>query len=173
MKKPKILLILAIFVLLTLACGLPNGISGLVGGGEAGTVTEMWPDVPVMDGLNKAKLDLPLPAKLALQGFIKSSSKGDAALNFISYTTTKQPQEVYDYYSQDKMNAEGWSMPDQPGCTGDPSGTTSAGVCLFGKDQGDNSASFLAVFVTSGSDSNETSVFFIRADAKNLPDQQP
>lgn len=173
MKNKRILILLAALLLLSIACALPNAISGLAGGNKTTSIETMWTDVPVMDGLTKANIDLPLPAKLAFQGLIKSSSKGDAALDFISYTTQKQPKDIYDFYTLDKMTPQGWTMKDQPGCQGDMNGTTNAGVCFFGKENSGGTGSFLVIFVAGDSKTKETSVFFIRADAKNLPTQQP
>ena len=174
MKNSKILILMAALILLSLACGLPNNISGLVGGGQTAPLDQIWPDVPIMAGLIKSQLDLPLPAQLAIQTYIKSSSQGDAALNFISYTTKNQATDIINFYNLDKMIPFGWKLKDQPGCQADSSGSNSnAGVCFFGKENADHSGSFLVIFIAGDSKTNETSVFFIRADIKNMPTQQP
>jgi hypothetical protein len=175
MKNSKNLVLMAVLILLSLACGLPNNLSGLVGGGQTSPIEQIWPDVPIMEGLVKSQLDLPLPAQLAIQSYIKSSSQGDAALNFISYTSKKKATDIVNFYNLDKMIPFGWTLKDQPGCQAGSSSdsTSSAGVCFFGKENTDHSGSFLVIFIAGDSKTNETSVFFIRADIKNMPTPQP
>ena len=160
-------------MLFTMACGVFSGVSGLVSGQNAGTVAEMWPDVPKMDGLAKANIDLPLPAKLAIQAFIKSSSKGDGSLDFISYTTKSTPQDVYSFYSLDRMTGAGWNMKDQTGCAGDQTSTPGGGFCFFGKESDSSTGAVLSIFVSQDDKTKETTVFFVRVDVKNLPTATP
>ena len=168
MNTKKILVLLAAAMLFTMACGMINGVSGLVSGQNAGTVTDLWPDVPKMEGLTKANLDLPLPAKLAIQAFIKSSSKGDGSLDFISYTTKGTTQDVFDFYNLERMTGAGWNMKDQTGCAGDQTTSSGGGFCFFGKDNSDNTGAILSIFTSEDTKTKETTVFFVRVDVKNI-----
>jgi hypothetical protein len=173
MRNKKILAIWAVIVILTLSCGLTSGISGLVGGNKTTTVNDLWSDVPRMDGMTKVDMELPLPAKLAIQGFIKSSSKGEGSLDFIAFTTPQSVADVTNFYSTTKMEEAGWTLPDQPGCSGEQSAAAGGAVCFYGKQNPDNTGSFLVIFAGEDSKSNQTQVFFMRVDAKDLPTQSP
>ena len=173
MRNRKLLVLWALIVLVTLSCGISSGIGGIVNGGNAGKVAELWADVPKIDGLSKADLELPLPAKLAIQGFIKTSSKGEGSLDFISFNSNKSVAELTDFYSTGAMGEYGWNLKDQPGCTsGDPSNSAGA-VCFFGKENEDNSGSFLVIFAGEDSKTQQTTVFFMRADVKDLTTPTP
>ena len=174
MRNKKMLLLVAAAMLLTMACGMFNGVSGLVNGQNSGTaITQMWADVPQMEGMTKANIDLPLPAKLAIQGFVKSSSKGDGSLDFISFTTKSTAQDIYSFYSLDKMTAAGWNLKDQTGCAGDQTTTAGGGFCFFGKESEGNTGSVLSIFVAEDAKTKETTVFFVRVDVKNIPTKEP
>lgn len=173
MKNKNILALWALIVVLTLSCGLTSGIGGLVNGQNAGTVTNLWSDVPPMDGMSKANLDLPLTAKLAIQGFIKSSSKGEGSLDFISFTSSKSVTDLTDFYTVSRMKEAGWNLQDQSGCTGDQTGGTGGAVCFFGKENKDNTGSFLVIFAGEDSKTKQTQIFFMRVDVKDLSTSTP
>jgi hypothetical protein len=119
-----------------------------------------------MDGLNKADLQLPLTAKLAVQAFIKASSKGAGNLDFISFTTTKSPMDVVDYYTLDRMNEAGWNFTDQPGCSSnvEQGGSFGGSVCIFVKETGSNTKTVLLIFSGEEAKLKQTQVFFARMD---------
>jgi hypothetical protein len=171
MKQPKILLAICVVVVLSMACALTSGLGGLVGGTPAQSVSEIWSDVPLMDGMTKVNTDLPLPAKLAIQAFIKTASQGEGGLDFIAYTTSKTTEDVVSYYTVEKMQAAGWDMQDQTGCTGSSEISTSVpgAFCFFGKQASESNQTFLSIFVTPDSKSGQTQVFFIRVEVKLTP----
>ena len=55
---PKILLLTAILSFTSLACLFSSAANLL--SSKAGTIANLWSDVPKMDGLSKSNLDLPL-----------------------------------------------------------------------------------------------------------------
>ena len=173
MQNKKILALWALIVLLTLSCGIGNGVGNILNGGKTSPVSELWGDVPKIDGLSKADMELPLAAKLAIQGFIKSSSKGEGALDFIGFSTPKSVTDITSFYTVEKMTESGWTLKDQPGCNGSQSGSTSGAVCFFGKENPDNSGSFLVIFAGEDSKAAQTQVFFIRVDVKDLSTPTP
>jgi hypothetical protein len=174
MQNKKILALWVLIVVMTLSCGVTSGIGGLINGSKSDTtVSELWPDVPPMEGMTKANLDLPLAAKLAIQGFIASSSKGQGSIDFISFTTSSSVTDLTNFYTVDRMEKAGWSLKDQSGCTGDQSGSTGGAVCFFGKENTDNTGSFLVIFAGEDSKTKQTQVFFMRVDVKDLTTATP
>ena len=66
----------------------------LTGGSKAGTVSSLWPDVPAFAGAQKADLEIPLGARLALRAMMQGK------VNFIAFTTDKSAEEVKGFYSK-------------------------------------------------------------------------
>ena len=52
-------------VLVATACGVKNPLSGA--DGSMKTVSELWSDVPKMDGLSQSELEMPLSVKLLMR----------------------------------------------------------------------------------------------------------
>jgi len=129
----------------------------LMGDKNAGTVSNLWPDVPPFAGATKTDMEIPLGARLVL----RAMSQGK--LNFISFRTGKSAQEVKDFYSKERMKAAGWTA-NEKGCTGDTEDTKNHGaLCLFekkeaGKDEG------LAIIVAQDEKLPDTNIFYARID---------
>jgi hypothetical protein len=180
MNRKLIPVAVLLIAIVTLACGL-SSVTNLVGG-NASSVSSMWSDVPVMDGLSKTSLDLPLEAKLLIQGYISAASKGQGNIDFIAYTTGKSPTDVSDYYTVDRMTQAGWATSDQPGCTSYDMGTSTSGssstsngaLCFFAKDEGNNKGVLLAILAAPDSNkAGQTDVFFARIEVDNIQTSTP
>ncbi|MGD0709149.1 MAG: hypothetical protein ABSA51_11960 [Anaerolineaceae bacterium] len=180
MNRKLIPVVVLLVTLVTLGCGLST-LSSLVGG-NASSVSSMWSDVPVMDGLSKSSLDLPLEAKMLVQGYIAAASKGQGNIDFIAYTTAHTPVDVSNYYTVDRMTQAGWAGSDQPGCTSydmgtstsNSSTTSNSALCFFAKDEGNNKGALLAILATPDSNkSSQTDVFFARIEVSNIQTSTP
>jgi hypothetical protein len=154
MRAPAALLALALIFGMAVSCRLSER---LAGDKNAGTVSQLWPDVPPLEGATKADLEIPLGVRL----MIRTMAQGK--VNFISFRTNKTAQEVKDFYSNDRMKAAGWLANDK-GCMGDTEDTKNHGaMCLFSrKDQGKDEA--LAIIVAQDEKLPETNIFYARID---------
>ena len=167
MSRKLPLLLLCLALTLALAC---NPLSGVLGGSEAGTVANLWPDVPPYPGADKVDLELPLFIRLAVEAASRAimTGAGDSAgkLEFITFTTSDSPQDVMAFYTVDRMVGEGWRMSqDQPGCsTSSAEGADIGGMCVFGKEA-DPLSSALFVVIAPDSESGASNLFFVRIDA--------
>src|SRR3569832_2013342 len=124
MRASASLLALILIFGLAISCKLSEK---LAGDKNAGTVSELWPDVPPFQSATKAEIEIPLGMRLLIRGMTQSK------MNFITFRTDKPAQEVKDFYSVDRMKAAGWIANDK-GCTGDTENATNHGaVCLFSK----------------------------------------
>ncbi len=139
-------------------------------GGEAGTVANLWPDVPAFEGATKADIDLPVSVRVAIAGLVKAASaqsqaQGEARLDkfdFIAFNTSHSSADVQDFYTKDRMAAAGWNAEDQPGCGGSFEAEIDTGAfCLFGKSQGEE-ATALLITATPDSGTGQTTIFYIR-----------
>ena len=132
----------------------------LAGDKNAGTVSELWPDVPPFQGATKTEIEIPLGMRLLIRGMTQGK------VNFISFRTDKPAQEVKDFYSIERMKAAGWIANDK-GCTGDTEDTKNHGaVCLFSKkNNGKDEA--LAIIVAQDEKQPDTNIFYARVDTTN------
>jgi len=169
---PKILLLTAILSFTSLACLFSSAANLL--SSKAGTIANLWSDVPKMDGLSKSNLDLPVEAKVMMQGYFSAASQGQGNLDFIAFTTDQAPSDVVDYYTVDRMSQAGWNANDQIGCsvydamvTATP-GSNGGALCIFAKDEGNNKGALLAIFAAPDNKTTQTDVFFARVEVSNL-----
>ena len=115
-KKNSVLISVGLAALLSfsLACG---AVTSMIGGGGK-TATDLWTDVPQMEGMKKVAGELPLPIKLAVQAMAKASTaSADAQLDdieFIAFSTAKSPDDLKAFYTLESMQGQGWNLKDQP-----------------------------------------------------------
>jgi len=157
---------LSVVLIVSTGC---NFASNLIGG-ESEPVANLWSDVPALQGAQRADIGLPLPMRLAIQGFMKASAQNTKVqlenFDFVAYTTPMKPQEVTDFYSQERMQAAGWNAEDVGGCTGAASTAgLSGGLCAFGKDVS-GQQSMLIVLTGQDDKANLTQVFYVRFDGQ-------
>ena len=157
MKPSASLLALILIFGVAISCKLSER---LAGDKNAGTVSELWSDVPPFQGATKAEIEIPLGVRLLIRGM----SQGK--VNFISFRTDKPAQDVKDFYSVERMKAVGWIANDK-GCTGDTEDTKNHGAfCLFTKkNNGKDEA--LAIIVAQDEKLPDTNIFYARVDATN------
>lgn len=156
--KTRFVVVLSIAMLtVAMGCGLVDSLVGNVTGtSNAGTVTDLWPDVPRMDGLTKTNIGLPLPAQLA----IKAMTQGD--FQFIIYTTNGSPQDVVNFYTADRMTSAGWNAQDTGGCNASTDSSSGAGgICAFQQDSG-GKQNVLLIITAQDSSSKQTQVIYAR-----------
>jgi hypothetical protein len=154
MKTSASLLALALVLGVTISCRLSERLGG---DKNAGTVSELWPDVPPLQGATKADLEIPLGVRLLIRGTTQGK------VNFISFRTDKSAQEVKDFYSVDRMKAAGWTANDK-GCTGDTADTKNHGaLCLFSR-KGGGKEEGLAIIVAQDEKLPDTNIFYARID---------
>lgn len=154
-NKFTVLGLLVAALIFTSACGMVNS---LLGGGSAGTVSDLWDDVPRMDGMTKADMEMPLAARLALQAIMQGR------VNFIAYTTDSTPQAVLDYYTTDRMGEYGWETDQGMGCFAGSESSDEGTICVFTKTE-DGKNEVLGIVSAVDTDTNKTAIFFARIDA--------
>ena len=155
MRAPASLLALVLILGVAISCKLSER---LAGDKNAGTVNELWADVPPFQGATKADIEIPLGMRLLIRGMTQGK------VNFISFRTDKSAQEVKDFYSNDRMKTAGWLAKDE-GCTGDTEDTKNHGaVCLYSRRDGGKEEA-LAIIVAQDEKLPETNIFYARIDA--------
>jgi hypothetical protein len=143
----------------TPGCGVVDSLIG--GGSAAGTVSNLWPDVPPLDGAAKADLQLPAAAKLLIQAAFQGR------LEFIAYTSSKTIAEVQAFYTNERMQAAGWSS-EAGGCSNAPATMADAGICMFSRKD-NNKDIGLILFMTPDEKTKLNQLFYVRIDVTTTP----
>ena len=160
-------LMIVVTMLSLMGCGMLNSLLENTPG--SGTVSNLWPDVPPLQGAAKTDLEMPLAFRLMIQTAFKGG------IDYIAYTTKQTPDEVRSFYSVERMKSSGWQVADlagnqgdQQSCVGDQQGAGSSGeLCLFAKQDG-NKDVLLAIVVSEDAKTKQADVFYARIDASKF-----
>lgn len=146
----------SIFFILIL-CVSCRMVDTLTGGEKAGTVDSLWADVPPIQGASKTDMVLPLGARLAIRAAMQGK------VNFIAFTTSKSPQEVQGFYSNDRMKSAGWN-PNEKGCVTDTESKGNQGaICVYDRKDGDKREG-LFIVLAQDPKTRQTDIFYARID---------
>jgi hypothetical protein len=164
-KQKAMTMALAATVLFTMACGALNTVTNLATGGGAGTVSELWKDVPPMDGAAKADLQLPVIATLAM----RTMAQGKA--DFIAFTTEKTAEDVGKFYTAELMKTNSWEAVNgttTPCTTAKDDKGNGFTVCPFSK-KADGKEEVLGIIAVPDEATKKTSIFYVRIDTSSTP----
>ena len=162
--------------LLVVGCGVLNPLTG----GDQGmrTVSQLWSDVPQMDGLTPSQMDMPLPIKLMARTIIgnlgrlnkEGQDRTTGTIDWLVFTSSKPVSDVADFYTSDRMASSGWDRTKESPCiSGGVQGIPQVGLlCAFAKQQGGTQTQ-LAIIVTQDDKSKETNIFFLRLEVTGTP----
>lgn len=167
LKRLVTLIAMSGLIVLT-GCGLA---SSILGGNNAGTVSNLWSDVPPLQGASKANINLPVEVQVIIQGFIQAANanSSDAKLesfNFIVYNTSQTPQQVADFYTNDRMQRAGWNGVDTTGCTAG-SDMPQGAFCAFGKRDSTTQQTVLLIVPVQDDSTKQTNIFYVRIQASS------
>ena len=159
---------LILLTLAALSCALPNV---LPGAGSLTKTTDLWGDVPRMDGLEHSDKDLPLYARLVVQTVMpKKFLAARAPAIGSSSPPARRPTISPSFYTNDLMAENGWEASDTSTCVdGSAQGVTEAGLlCVFQKQEADRYVG-LAIIAGEDAETKETNIIFIRVEAEQTP----
>ena len=177
MKRIGCSTILALALPVLLACGALNTVVG--GDATYKPASELWSDVPRMDGLTPSELeDLPLPVKLLMRTLLgnlgslnaEGEDKTTGNIDWISFNSSGTPEDIKNFYTPELMAAQGWEQSDSSTClSGSEQGIPQVGAfCVFGKEQ-NGLQTMLAIFATRDETTKQTSAFFLRLEIAATP----
>lgn len=175
--------LIAVFVLASLSCNIVDtvvnqAVNNAAGGNEnPNAVSQLWPDVPKMDGLTSSPdAELPPSLKVVMRTgvnlMMKGLGEGGPEWDWIMFSTTKTSDDVKNFYTPERMAANGWEK-DQSAClSGSQSGIAQAGVfCAFTKHQGDKGVGVM-IFAVPDDQTKQTIVLFTRMEGTETPTAQ-
>jgi hypothetical protein len=156
-------------VVATLACAVTNPLTR--GADNLSKTNDLWDDVPRMEGLEASDIDMPLYAKVLIQTTMsKVLSGGTGTGDWIIFSTSKTPDDLKAFYTNDLMAENGWDPSDNSTCIeGSAQGLTDAGIfCVFQKDEGTH---YTGLMIIGGEDASnkKMNVIFIRVEADQTP----
>lgn len=164
MKTRNILVLSLALLMFAAACNLTS----LIPGGSAGTVATLWSDVPPFADATRENIDLPLPARIALQAMLRGQ------LEFIVYTTPQSVQAVKDFYTRERMAASGWDANESTGCEIAASGESQSqspveDMCFFAKREGNRDVG-LVILLIRDDKAAKTQIFYARVNLEATPE---
>ncbi len=184
MKRNLLIAWIALLMPALLACSVIDTVvnqaaSKAVGGSDNLTViSQLWSDVPRMDGLTPSQMDLPLPVKLLMRAVLGNlgrlnkpgENQTTGNIDWIVFTTAKTSDDVKNFYTNARMTAQGWQASQNSTCvSGSAQGVAQVGVfCAFRKRAGSQESDLLIV-AASDDQTKQTDVFFLRLDYAATP----
>ena len=169
MRTTKILTLVALAGLAGLACGVINTITGSETNLQ--TASELWSDVPRMDGLTPSDAQMPAAVQLLMRTVMSQVLAGGAGGgDWIVFNTQNSPEDVAAFYTNARMAENGWTASDNSTClSGSDQGISQVGVfCVFVKEATDRQIG-LMIIASPIADSQETSLVFIRIENQVTP----
>jgi hypothetical protein len=159
MRRPtQLVALIAVLTTLLSGCGLLPSVSGAPrsdGGSASGE--PLWPDVPQLPGSTQVSVELPLPVKLLVKGFVNAARSSDdnngqesRDYDLKVYQAAGTGTDVDGFYTQDLMSTTGWTR-NETSC-GDSSPIPSAGgtLLLYTKPAADSFTDKLAILLMPG-----------------------
>ncbi len=180
MNRRTLVTALALPLLAILACNPLSSVVDKVTGGDSNlrTVSQLWSDVPRMDGLTPSDMDMPLPIKLVMRTIIgnlgllnpEGQDRTTGNIDWIVFTSAKTPTDVQNYYTSQRMKATGWDVSKDSTClSGSEQGMAQIGVlCGFVKQSG-NQETGLLIIAAPDDQTKQTDVFFLRLEVAGTP----
>lgn len=184
MKRNLLIASLTLLMPALLACSVIDSVVNqavgkAVGGSDNLTViSQLWPDVPRMDGLTPSQMDLPLPVKLLMRAVLGNlgrlnkpgENQTTGNIDWIVFTTAKTSDDVKNFYTNARMTAQGWQASQNSTCvSGSAQGVAQVGVfCAFRKRSGSQESDLLIV-AASDDQTKQTDIFFLRLDYAATP----
>jgi len=147
------------------ACGTINSLRG----GDKGLkpVSELWSDVPKMDGLLPSKLEPPLFVKVMMRTALNQIGGRGAkdTGDWIAFDSKRTPDDVKNFYSNQRMADNGWEKSDKSTCvSGSEYGAPQVGlICLFVKHSDKDIG--LMIIPARSNEAGLMNVWFVRVEA--------
>lgn len=153
--------LLSLMLAFMLGCSALNTVTNMATGGGAGTVSTLWSDVPPVDGATKADLQLPVFAQVIMRAMAQGR------MDFIAYTSAKTPKEIGEFYTTERMQAQGWTEQMTPCTTSDNNGQSYT-MCTFGRNTS-GKQEVLAIIAAPDTATKLTQIFYVRVDTSSTP----
>src|SRR6185369_9140791 len=130
--------------------------------------SELWSDVPKMDGLSASKLEIPVYVKALMRAALNDicGRGGKNSGDWIVFDSTRTADDIRNFYNSDRMAASGWDKTDKSPCvSGSEYGAPQLGmVCVFGKHNGAKDVG-LMIIPAQAAKAGAINLWFVRVEA--------
>ena len=178
MKNLSLILIFAILAFVGLACNLGDRLDRFVGGDQKfERATELWSDVPRIDGLSASEMEMPLAIKVIMRTVLnnlwrlneKNEDKTPSTGDWIVLTSAKTPDDVKNFYTNDRMTSFGdWKPSKNSTCLDGKENGIDGVLCVYQKAASGKEIG-LAIIAMKDDSTKQTNLFFIRVEQDAKP----
>lgn len=135
-------------------------------------VGDLWSDVPRMDGLGPSEAEMPIYVKLLMRTTLnnlgrlnnENEDRTRSAGDWVVFTTAKLPEDVKNFYTNDRMTSfGGWEASKNSTCLNGSEYSFTGVGCVFSKDS-NNLATGLLIVAAQDEQKKQTTVFFVRVE---------
>ena len=145
-------------------------------------VGDLWSDVPKMDGLTSSEEGMPIYVKLLMRTALnnlyrlnkKNEDRTPGTGDWAVFSTTKSPQDVQGFYTNDRMTTFGkWDASKNSTCLNGSEYRFSGVACVFAKNENKHGIGLLIV-AAQDEQKKQTNVFFVRVETdETAPGNSP
>ena len=163
-------ILLGALLFVVASCRLANTLTG--NDQNLKKVGDLWNDVPRIDGLASSEAELPLYVKLLMRTALnnlyrlnkKDEDKTPASGDWAVFSTSKSPQDVQNFYTNERMTSFGsWEASKTSTCLNGSEYHFSGVACVFQKTANKLSIGLLIV-ASQDEQKKQTNVFFVRVE---------
>jgi len=170
MKSINGAIVLVIFVFAAISCNLAGKLIDT--GTDMPKASELWDDVPRMDGLSPSDIEPPLAIKLIMRTVLNNlwrmnkegEDKTPVSGDWIAFTHNGPPEDVRNFYTNDRMTSFGnWEPSKQSTCVDGKDKGVDGVLCVFQK-VADKKQIGLAIIAGEDEKTKQTTVFYLRLE---------
>jgi hypothetical protein len=170
MKGISKVVIFILFAFAVISCSLAGKL--IDSGPDMARATELWPDVPRMDGLSSSDVEPPLAIKLVMRTVLNNlwrlnkdgEDKTPASGDWIVFTRNGPPNKVQNFYTNERMTSFGnWEASKNSTCIDGKDKGIDGVLCVFQKIA-DRKQIGLAIIAGQDEKSGQTTVFYLRLE---------
>ena len=170
MKSTTTAVVFIIFVFAVISCNLAGKLIDT--GTDMPRASELWSDVPRMDGLSPSDIEPPLAIKLIMRTVLNNlwrlnkegEDKTPVSGDWIAFTHSGPPSDVQNFYTNDRMTSFGnWEESKKSTCVDGKDKGIDGVLCVFQK-VADKKQIGLAIIAGQDEKTKQTTVFFLRLE---------
>lgn len=168
MNKVPLSVLLVLLLFVGLSCRLAERFAG--GDQNLKRTSELWSDVPRMDGLDPSEMEMPLAIKVIMRTVLNNlwrlnregEDKTPVSGDWVVFTSGKPPSDVQGFYTNDRMASFGrWEVTKKSTCLDGKESGIDGVLCAFEKVE-NGKAIMLAVIAIKDESAKRSNIFFLR-----------
>lgn len=173
MKNVVVAIVVSVSILFVLSCGLVEKFTG--GGQKMNEVSQLWTDVPPMNGMTRSEVEMPMGTKLILRTVIgnlgllnkNGESRATGDIDWTSFSGDQTPADIRAFYNNERMASFGnWDKNKSTACVDGKDKGLDGAFCVFQKHVEKRQVG-LVIFAVQDEKTKMTNVYYLRIEADN------